>query len=376
MFNEKIKENKKKVDVLVLNFKNIIKQLKKYNLLNTFSSKAELYKWLIGLNQLEKNNILSLNVEPTSIKFNLKLLINRNLLNTLDYNKRIRELISIKNAEGWYHLFDRMLELEFLNSGKFYQDIETLKRAKCAQTSLWIIGDYTFINSPYHDEDFELLVTSKDNSGKDFDYVVWDSIATVAKSYDSIYSKYGYHRKDLQTIVKYGATALQMSGTYPESGINKLAIHPISLKDKYHLENMEILAQNQEIGNFLYAVMASPIAIKKRNYRDIIREMVEHKNNISYVFLICYYAIGEKGAIDAQNILEHNYFYEIKTTYNIDELLEKVDEKFNVVDGEVKDITVYEIENKGLEYNNQEVSEKNINLIRSVFKKNKTRKKE
>ncbi len=337
MFNKKKKETK--LEVSNLNVEDIVKQLKKYNI---FLSKEELNDWILGLNNLEIHNILSLDVEPEYIQFDGKLLIDRNLLNTLDYNNRVKALVSIKNAEGWYHLFDKMLTPEFLNSDKFYQDIETLKRAKCAQTPLWIIGESDFINSPYHDEDFELLVTAKDTSGEDFDYVVWDAIATVAKNYDSINSD--YHKQDLQLIVKYGSKALHMSDMYPKSSIHCLAINPISLKDDYHLENMEILAQNMEIGNFLYAVMINKDAIQGRNYRTIIREMVENKNNISYVFLVCYYAIGEEATVRVQNILSRNYFYEIKRSYNIAELLKKVDERINVIDGEFKEIISHEIE--------------------------------
>lgn len=209
MVNKRNRKNE--TEILNLNIADIIGQLKKYDILGTFTSKKELGIWLLELNSLEAHNILSLNVEPKSIKFDLKLLIDRNLLNTIDYNKRVEALASIKNAEGWYHLFDRMLRPEFLNSDKFYQDIETLKSAECAQTPLWIIGEPIFINSPYHYEDFQLLVTSKDTSDNEFDYVVWDAIATVAGNYDSIYSE--YHRQDLQTIVKYGSKSLQMSHT-------------------------------------------------------------------------------------------------------------------------------------------------------------------
>lgn len=151
-----------------------------------------------------------------------------------------------------------------------------------------------------------------------------------------------------------------------------MAVNPVSLKDNYHLENMEILAQNQEIGNFLYAVMTNPNVIKKRNYRSIIREMVENKNNISYVFLVCYYAIGEQAAVEAQNILYHNYFYEIKSSYNIADLLKKVDERINVIDGEFKEITMYKIGCADSECDNQDLNNKNKNLIRRFFKKNKS----
>ncbi len=357
----------KKCKILNSNVSEIMNQLKKYNILDKFNSK-ELEKWVLKLNRLEMNNLLSLNVEPECIKFSSELLIDRNLLNTLDYNERIAALVSIQNAEGWYHLFDRMLNPEFLNSAKFYQDIETLKRAECAQTPLWIIGDPVFIHSPYHDEDFELLVTAKDKSEKDFDFVVWDTIATIASNRVSIYSE--YHRQDLQTIVKYGSKSLQMSHSYPESTIHYLATSPVSLKDRYHLENMEILAQNYEIGNFLYVVMTDSRVIKRKNYRTIIEEMVANKNDICYVFLVCYYAVGEK-AIKAQNRCLHQYFYE-ENYHNLEELLKQVEDQLyirgkNVRDVEYKEVIRYEIECNENKDNNQSLSVRNS--VRRLFKK-------
>lgn len=357
-----------KNEIQNLNTEKIIKQLKKYNILDKFSSEKELRKWIFHLNDLEINNILSLNIEPGSIKFDSELLIDKNLLNTTDYLKRVKALVSIENAEGWYHLFDRMLRPEFLNSEKFYQDIESLKRAESAQIPLWIIGEPTFINSKYHDEDFELLVTAKDTCEEEFDYVVWDAIARVAECEDSIRSE--YHRKDLETIVKYGSKALQISGSYPERGINYLAINPVSLKDKYHLENMEILATNIEIGNFLYAVMTNKDIINKSNYRRIINEMIENKDNINYVFLVCYYAIGEK-AKDAQNILLHSCYRDITRSYDIEELLKKVDEKINIIDSNFKKKIIYEIESKEYEYVEENLNDKVKSLVKKSFKKNK-----
>ncbi|MDD3341544.1 MAG: hypothetical protein PHN72_05095 [Bacilli bacterium] len=332
--NKKGRKNENAVSNL--HIEEIIKKLAQYNIIDTFLSKEEIQQWIAELNALEIKNILGLNIDPANIKFDAALLINRDLLNTTDYNQRIEALVSIENADGWYHLFENLLAPEFLHSDKFYPDIETMKRAESAQMPLWIIGDPNFINSPYHDEDFQLLVTSKDTSGKDCDFLVWDAIATVARNPDSIRSP--YHKQDLQTIIKYSAPSLQGSHSYPKSRINNLAIHPISLKDKYHLENMEILANHIEIGNFLFAVMTNAEVIERKDYRNIIREMMENKNNISYVFLVCYYAVGEKNAVDAQNMCLHNYFYEITNHYNIDELIQKVDEKMNVVEGECKEI--------------------------------------
>ena len=80
--------------------------------------------------------------------------------------------------------------------------------------------------------------------------------------------------------VNSNSKSLRMSHTYPKRAINSLAVNPVSLKDVYHLENMEILAQNQEIGNFLYAVMTNPQAIKRRNQKVIILEDKVKKEEI------------------------------------------------------------------------------------------------
>ena len=125
--------------------KQIIEKLNTYNIIKTFPNIEAVRKWNSNLNALQIKNILSLNIDPKLIKFDPELLINSDLLNTFDYLKRVEALVSIKNADGWYHLFDRMLNHDFLNSPKFYQDIEKLKKAQTAQTPLWIIGNKNFI---------------------------------------------------------------------------------------------------------------------------------------------------------------------------------------------------------------------------------------
>lgn len=122
MFNKKLEKETK---VANLHTEDIINQLIKYNIFDKFTSREELEEWISKLNSFKINNILSLKIELEDIKFDSKLLINNNLLNTIDYIKKVEALVSINNADGYYQLFDRMLHPEFLNSQKFYQDIET-----------------------------------------------------------------------------------------------------------------------------------------------------------------------------------------------------------------------------------------------------------
>ena len=310
-----------------LNTQSIVDKLSIYDLLGEFSSTKEMLKWISKLNKQQTKNILSIKIDRERIKFDTKLLINENLLNTDDYLNRVNAIASIDNAEGYEQLFENLVTPEFLKSEKFYKDIETLKRADCAQKPLWIIGKPDFINSPYHDEDFELLVTAKDNSDEKLDFVVQEAIATIAECDDSI--KSGYHKVDLNTVMKYGSKALQLTHSYPESGINILATNPVSLKSKYHLEDMKILAENQEIGNFLYAVMTNPKTVESDNYRKIIKEMVDNKDNEEYAFLVCYYAIGEEKSKLAQYFNDFYIFNLSRHREDIPGVLKSIDKKIN-----------------------------------------------
>lgn len=310
-----------------LNTQDIVDKIIIYDLLGEFSSTKEMLKWISKLNKLQIKNILSLNIDKKKIKFDTKLLIDGNLLNTEDYLNRVNAIVSIDNAKGWEHLFEYLVTPKFLKSEKFYKDIETLKKADCAQKPLWIIGEPDFINIPYHDEDFELLVTAKDNSDKKNDSIVQEAIATIAECDDSI--KSGYHKVDLNTVMKYGSKALQLTHSFPESGINILATNPVSLKSKYHLEDMKILAENQEIGNFLYAVMTDSRVVKRKNYRKIVKEMVDNKNNKEYVFLICYYALGEYKTKFAQSFNEFYVFNLSRHREDLPDVLKSIDKKIN-----------------------------------------------
>lgn len=129
--------------------------------------------------------------------------------------------------------------------------------------------------------------------------------------------------------MKYGSKAPQLTHSFPESGINILATNPVSLKSKYHLEDMKILAENQEIGNFLYAVMTDSRVVKRKNYRKIVKEMVDNKNNKEYVFLICYYAIGEYKTKFAQYFNDFYIFNLSRHREDIPGVLKSIDEKIN-----------------------------------------------
>ncbi|MDO4962661.1 MAG: hypothetical protein Q4E75_00960 [bacterium] len=265
----------------------IFEKLQKYDLSNIFKSKEELKKWLLSLNQKQINNFLSLNMEKEKINFPLEMLINLNLLNCEDYQKKLEAFCNIKNADSWHHLFNELLNPTFLNSTKFYDDIEMLSKAKMAQYVLWIIGNDDFINSPYHDEDLKLLVESRDcNKDNPVDFVVWDAIATVAGDKNSINSP--YHRDDMRIMIEAGSNCLQTSSSYPEGSLNNLAVNPISLRDKYHIENMKILADHPEYGECLYKLMTNEVIINGKFYREEINALANAKDETAARCLFYY----------------------------------------------------------------------------------------
>lgn len=277
--------------------KQIISQIKKYELTETFVDIEQFKKWASKLNSTQINNFLSLDINLEEIKNLKKLLINSDLLNCKDYQQKIIALSTLKNGDGCWHLFDAICKPNFLKSKNFYKDIEMLSKADTARYGLWILGEDAFINSPYHDEDLKLLVETHDTNQEDpLDFIVSDALATVARNSDSIKSP--YHRADMKLIATAGSDSLQISGSYPESSINNLAIDKVSLTDKYHLENMQILATNPIASEFLYIIMTDPNFVKGKNYRKEVEALTNAKSKATARALYYYIVNPDRKYMD------------------------------------------------------------------------------
>lgn len=272
--------------------KQIIEQIKKYELTETFSDVEEFKKWASKLNSTQVNNFLSLDIDLEEIRELRHLLINCDLLSCQDYKKKVAAISTLKNGDGCWHLFDAICSPNFLKSKNFYKDIEMLSKADTARYGLWILGEDTFINSPYHDEDLKLLVETHDTREEDpLDFVVSDAIATVAGNIDSINSP--HHRADMKLIATAGSDCLQMGHSYPEHSLNNLAVNKVSLADKYHLENMQILATNPIASEFLYIIMTDPNFVKGKNYRKEVEALANAKSKATARALY-YYIVNPK----------------------------------------------------------------------------------
>lgn len=273
--------------------KQIIGQIKKYGLTDSFSDIEQFINWASNLNSTQINNFLSLDIDLEEIK-NLKyLLINEDLLNCIDYKQKVAAISTLKNGDGCWHLLDAVCRPNFLKSKNFYKDIEMLSKADTARYGLWVLGEDAFINSPYHDEDLKLIVETHDVKQENpLDFVVSDALATVAGNLDSIKSP--YHQDDMKLISKSGSDCLQMSHTYPEHSLNYLAVNKVSLSDKYHLENMQILATNPIASEFLYVVMTDPSFVKGENYRKEVEALLKAKSKVTARALYYYIVNPER----------------------------------------------------------------------------------
>lgn len=293
--------------------KQIIIQIKKYDLEDAFSNIEEFNNWVSKLNSTQISNFLSLDIDLEEIKEVRCLLIDNNLLNCKDYKQRVVAISKLKNGDGCWHLFKTICKPNFLNSNNFYKDIEVLSKADTARYGLWILGEDAFINSPYHDEDLKLLVETHDTDRENpLDFVVSDAIATVASNIDSIRSP--YHRADMKLIATVGSSCLQMSHTYPKGSLNNLAVNKVSLADKYHSENMHILASKPIASEFLYIIMTDPNFVKGKNYRKEVEALVNAKSKTTARALY-YYIVNPKKKYFSDMDFLRDCKYDIKDAY-------------------------------------------------------------
>lgn len=254
----------------------LIFQIKKYNLLKSFSNVENFEKWLKGLNKKQIMNFNSLNIEPSLIKFPVRILVNEDLLNCNDYCSRVEAMMKLKNAKDCMALFDNLCSLKFLKSKYYYEDINLISKASTARWALDLVGSDTFIKSKYHKKDLELIVSFLPT---DFSELVAYSLIQVASCKDSIKSP--YHLKDMKLIASTKQEYLGSLSGYPKYGLNNLALDKVSLNDKYHAINMELLAKGPIAEEYLYEIMTNEYIVNGKNYRYEVEALVNAKNRVT-----------------------------------------------------------------------------------------------
>lgn len=232
-----------------------------------------------SINSKQIDNFLSLNIEPKEVENFRNILIDRNLLSCQDYSKKVEAISKLKNGDGCWHLFHRICNPKFLESRNFYKDIEMISKAETARYSLNALEENLFIDSPYHTEDLKLIVEAKDS------YTA-EALVDVAQSIFSINSP--YHQKDMLLISK--ADNEHISSKFSEIGLEYLATNEESLNDKYHLENMHILAEHTNANEELFHIMTDSRFIKGKNYRKEVEILKNAKSKINARALYYYIA--------------------------------------------------------------------------------------
>ena len=261
--------------------KQVLTQIKRYELTDAYKNEKELNNWLKKIKRKQISNFLNLNIDIELIKFPRELLVNLDLLNCNDYEKRIELMNKISVKDGLSNLLNNLCSPGFLNSDNYYEDMNKLSTMDDARYGLFVVSDDDFIKSPYHEEDLELILQEEKNlSGKQdvFSNERILSLVRLVENKDSIKSP--YHREDMKLVASADIKSLGFHNAYPEFGINLLAENSASLKDKYHLENMQLLARNPLSNTYLYELMTTPSIIKDKNYREVVRIMVAAKSEL------------------------------------------------------------------------------------------------
>lgn len=245
--------------------KRIISQIKKYDLVKVLRTTDDFEYWISSLNSKQIDNFINLNIEFQEVKNFKSILIDRNLLDCQDYQKRIEAITKLKNSDGCGHLFWRICSKKFLESKDFYKDIEMISKADTTRYCLKAIEEDLFIDSPYHGEDLKLIVEAKDS------YTA-EALVGVAQSVFSINSP--YHQKDMLLISK---------ANHSVNNLVYLATNENSLKDKYHLENMQILAEciNPNANEELFEIMTYKRIIQGKDYRKEVEILKNAKSRMN-----------------------------------------------------------------------------------------------
>ena len=260
--------------------KQIISQIKKYGLVDVFKTTDNFENWISSLNTKQIDNFLNLNIEPKEVANFKSILINNDLLNCQDYSKKVEAISKLKNGEGCWHLFDKICDPVFLERESFYKDIEMISKAETARYGLCVIDNIIFMVSPYHNEDLKLILEAKDS------YTA-DALTKVAKNIFSVHSP--YHQEDMLLISK--ADNELISSKCLEIVLEHLATNEDSLKDKYHLENMHILAEHTSANEELFYIMTDNKFIKGKNYRKEV-EALKNAKSRTYAKALYYYIVN------------------------------------------------------------------------------------
>lgn len=212
----------------------ILKQLEKYDLVKEFGTKECLDAWLKALNKKQISNFINLNINPNEVVIIGEAIINDCILKSDEYIEIVKLLIELKKKSSYINF-----NYSWAYNKRLYEDLKSLLRLNITEKNeefimviMSLLGEPAFINSMYHKEDLETIINAFNANNSALDYLI------------------------------------------------NLAANSNSLKDPYHLANMQIISEDPVAIDYLYTLMTTEYTIKSKYYQSEIAALYASPSEI------------------------------------------------------------------------------------------------
>lgn len=212
----------------------ILKQLEKYDLVKEFGTKECLDAWLKALNKKQISNFINLNINPNEVVIIGEAIINDCILKSDEYIEIVKLLIELKKKSSYINF-----NFSWAYNKRLYEDLKNLLRLNITEKNeefimviMSLLGEPSFINSIHHQEDLETIINAFNANNSALDYLI------------------------------------------------NLAANSNSLKDPYHLANMQIISEDPVAIDYLYTLMTTEYTIKSKYYQSEIAALYASPSEI------------------------------------------------------------------------------------------------
>ncbi len=212
----------------------ILKQLEKYDLVKEFGTKECLDAWLKALNKKQISNFINLNINPNEVVIIGEAIINDCILKSDEYIEIVKLLIELKKKSSYINF-----NYSWAYNKRLYEDLKNLLRLNITEKNeefimviMSLLGEPSFINSIHHQEDLETIINAFNANNLTLEY------------------------------------------------LTDLAVNSNSLKDPYHLANMQIISEDPVAIDYLYTLMTTEYTIKSKYYQSEIAALYASPSEI------------------------------------------------------------------------------------------------
>lgn len=212
----------------------ILKQLEKYDLVKEFGTKECLDAWLKALNKKQISNFINLNINPNEVVIIGEAIINDCILKSDEYIEIVKLLIELKKKSSYINF-----NYSWAYNKRLYEDLKNLLRLNITEKNeefimviMSLLGEPSFINSIHHQEDLETIINAFNANNLTLEY------------------------------------------------LTDLAANSNSLKDPYHLANMQIISEDPVAIDYLYTLMTTEYTIKSKYYQSEIAALYASPSEI------------------------------------------------------------------------------------------------